>query len=84
MYDDRYYIIFNVSEIYKINFDQVLETSNETLRRSVDNTLTFVKWDGETPSCVLNLTTKQGPYSHTEMLDILDGPDWFVSYDSVL
>ena len=45
MYSNRNYVIFNVSEIDKVDFTQVLETSPETLRRSVDETKTFVKWD---------------------------------------
>jgi hypothetical protein len=76
MYDDRNYMIFNVSELDSIDFDTVLETSVDTVRKSIDGSLTFVKWDGEIPECVNNLTTKQGPYSHNEILDILSGDSW--------
>ena len=58
--ENRKYIIFNVSELDKINFYEVQETSVDTIRKSVDETLTFVKYDGdEMPSSVLSLTTKQ-------------------------
>lgn len=74
---NRTFVIFEVSEIPLIDFSQVLETSADTLRRSVDGTMTFVKWDGETvPSCIDNLTTKSQYYTYEEMLDILAGPDW--------
>jgi hypothetical protein len=53
-----------------------LETSEETVRKSVDGTKTFVKWDGNIPQTVLNLTTKEGPYTYQEMLDILNTPEW--------
>jgi hypothetical protein len=43
MYDNRKYIIFSTSELDKINFDEVLETSSETVRKSIDETKTFVK-----------------------------------------
>jgi len=76
MYDDRNYMIFNVSELNSIDFDTVLETSVDTVRKSIDGSLTFVKCDGEIPECVNNLTTKQGPYSHNEILDILSGDSW--------
>lgn len=77
MYDQRNFMIFNTSELDKIDFSQVLETSAETVRKSIDGNLTFVKWDGETiPSSVANLTTKNGPYSYEEMLEILNGPEW--------
>ncbi len=77
IYESRQFMIFNVSELNNIDFSQVLETSSETVRKSVDNTKTFVKWDGETiPSSVEVLTTKEGPYTYTEILDILSGPEW--------
>lgn len=70
-------MIFSVSELDTIDFTQVLETSTETVRKSVDQTKTFVKWDGLTiPDCVSNLTTKEGPYTYEEILTILATPEW--------
>jgi hypothetical protein len=69
-------MIFNISELDTIDFTQVLETSQDTVRRSVDGTRTFVKWNGDTPSSVAALTTKEGPYNYEEILTILAGPDW--------
>jgi hypothetical protein len=74
--EDREYMIFNVSELSKINFTKVLETSAQTVRKSVDETKTFVKWEGTIPQCVNELDTKEGPYSHSEILQILSGPEW--------
>jgi hypothetical protein len=75
--EPKYYVIFNVFELNKIDFDQVFETSIETVRKSVDETLTFVKYrDEEMPSSIVSLETKQGPYSHTEILEILATPEW--------
>ena len=75
--EPKYYVIFNVSELDKIDFSQVFETSIETVRKSVDETLTFVKYaTDEMPSSVASLDTKQGPYSHTEILEILATPEW--------
>ena len=54
----------------------VEETSTETVRKSVDEILTFVKYYGEMPSSVVSLETKQGPYSHTEILEILGTSEW--------
>jgi hypothetical protein len=76
MFENRKYLIFNMSEIDIINFSSVLETSVDTIRKSVDETLTFVKWDGSTPSFVSNLSTSQGPYTHTEILSVLSTETW--------
>jgi len=78
-YIDRNFMIFNVSEINDIDFNQVLETSSDTVRKSVDSTKTFVKWEGTMPTCVSNLTTKEGPYSYSEMSTILLTSDWINS-----
>jgi hypothetical protein len=76
-YENREFMIFNVSELDSIDFTQVLETSQETVRKSVDGTKTFVKWDGPTiPDCILDLTTKEGPYTYNEILTILATPEW--------
>jgi hypothetical protein len=75
-YDNRKFMIFNVSELNQIDFTQVLETSADTVRKSVNETKTFVKWDGAMPECVSNLTTKEGPYTYDEMLNIIATPEW--------
>lgn len=75
-YENREFMIFNVSELNQIDFTQVLETSAETVRKSVDGLKTFVKWDGTIPQCVSDLTTKEGPYTYDEILTILATPFW--------
>jgi len=74
---ERTFVIFNVSEIGSVDFSEVLETSADTLRLSVDGTKTFVKWDGvSVPVCVESLTTKSQYYSYEEMLAILSTGEW--------
>ena len=75
-YNDRNFIIFPTSELSKVDFNQVLETSADTVRKSVDETKTFVKWDGEQPEFISTLVNTDGPYTYTEMLEILSGPEW--------
>ena len=70
-------MIFNVSELPNIDFNEVEETSIDTVRKSVNQQKTFVKWDGEIiPSSVLSLTTKEGPYIYEEILTILSTTEW--------
>ena len=75
-YESREFMIFSVTELSEIDFTQVCETSEDTVRKSVDGTKTFVKWDGEMPECVANLTTKEGPYTYEEILVILATDEW--------
>ena len=77
MYENRSFAIFSTTEIDKVDFSLVCETSADTLRKSVDETKTFVKWDGPTqPDCIATLTTLEGPYTYTEILEILSTPEW--------
>ena len=66
------YVIIDSSEIGSVDFDQVLETSEETLRFSLDGTKTFVKYEGDQPSF---LSGKQ-EYTHSEILAILATDEW--------
>ena len=82
-YETRQYVIFNVSELNKIDFNQVLETSADTVRKSVDGTKTFVKWEGEVPSSVLTLTTKGNYLTHEEIVTILATAEWTVLMEMI-
>lgn len=76
-YENREYIIFNSSDVGMVNFNEVLETSVETLRYSIDTTRTFIKWEGETaPPFTQLLTGVSGPYNHSEILEILSTEEW--------
>jgi hypothetical protein len=76
MNDNLKYVIFDYTEVDKIDFNEVFETSIETLRLTEDGLRTFVKWIGDEPSCVSNLISKSIIYNNEQMLEILDQPDW--------
>ena len=76
-FNNLHYVIFDTTETGSVNFTEVLETSIHTLRLSISGSQTFVKYEGDTmPTSVSSLTTKEGPYSHTEILNILTGSEW--------
>ena len=77
-YANRRFVIFNVTELNQINFNQVFETAIDTVRKSVDETKTFVKYDMPQPSSVAALTTKSVEYTYDEIVQILSGSDWVV------
>ena len=66
------YVIMLAEEISTINFSQVLETSEETLRYSLDNHKVLVKFKGETPSFLEGKTT----YNYEAIMEILNSPSW--------
>jgi hypothetical protein len=80
IYNDRNYIIFPVDQLNLIDFNTVHETSADTVRKSVDGTKTFVKWDGTQPSCISDLSNTAGPYTYTEILDVLSTTEWIAPF----
>ena len=68
----RTYVIIDASEVSSVDFDQVAETSADTLRYSLDGSKTFVKYEGTQPSFLSGKTE----YTHSEILNILSGPEW--------
>ncbi len=68
----RNYVIIDASEVSSVDFNQVLETSADTLRYNLAGTQTFVKFEGDTPSFLEGKTTN----TRSEMLTILSGSDW--------
>ena len=68
----RNYVIIDATEVSSVDFDQVLETSADTLRYNVAGTKTFVKFEGDTPSFLEGKTAN----THSEMLEILAGEEW--------
>lgn len=67
------FVIIDSSEVSNVDFNQVQETSADTLRYSLDGTKTFVKFEGDTPSFLLGKTQ----YTQAEMRSILNGAEWY-------
>jgi hypothetical protein len=68
----RNYVIIDASEVSSVDFDQVLETSADTLRYNLAGTQTFVKFEGDAPAFLEGKTQ----YAHSEILDILATEEW--------
>lgn len=71
------YVVFSVSEISSIDFNQVLQNSVEDLFYSIDENKTFVSWnDAFIPECVLNIGSKSDYYQYVEMLALINTSEW--------
>lgn len=68
----RKYVILDASEVVNVNFDQVFETSANTLSYSVDGSKFLVKFEGDTPSFLIG----EPQYTHAEILEVLSGTEW--------
>ena len=76
---DKKYIILDTEEVDYIDFSQVMQTELGSLRFSVDGSKTFVKYLGDQPDFVFEITKNlvgKKEYSHKEFLEILKGEEW--------
>ncbi len=74
----RTYAVINLTDIDKIDFAQIGETSAFTIRKSLDDTQFVIKWkDGYTPTFINNgSVVPVGTYTHAEILAIMATPAW--------
>jgi hypothetical protein len=73
------YLIIPASRVPEVRFGQVKETGPAYVRYNNDNSKTFIKWEGDTPDCVTDITgsgTFWGPYERDEFMDILKTEEW--------
>ena len=68
----RTYVIIDADDVSSVDFSQVFETSAQTLRFSLDESQTFVKFEGSTPDFLAGKTQ----YTHSEILAILATSEW--------
>ena len=70
------YVIITSDDVSSVDFTKVQETSADTLRWNEDNTKTFVKFEGDTPSFLTGKTQ----YTYSEILTILNNAngEWYI------
>tara|TARA_Y100000361_G_scaffold115632_1_gene106393 strand:+ start:674 stop:910 length:237 start_codon:yes stop_codon:yes gene_type:complete len=71
-YSNRKWVIVNVSDITEEMIDSAIQSSMDTLRKTLDGTQAILKWDGDTPTCFDGMTT----YNHSEILTELAKSTW--------
>ena len=71
-YSNRKWVIVNVSAITDEMISSAIQTSMNTLRKTLDGSKAILKWEGDTPSCFDGMTT----YTHSEILTELAKSTW--------
>jgi hypothetical protein len=73
------YIIVSSEYLEYVNFAAVEQTTPGSLRYSLDKKHFLLKYKGEQPDFVFNITQDSiglTEYSHQEIIEILKGPEW--------
>ena len=74
------YLIIPAARVPEVRFGQVKEDGPAYLRYNNDNTKTFIKWEGDDPSCVTDIVgvgTYWGPYNRDDFMAILKTAEWY-------
>ena len=71
-YSNRKWVILAVSDITDDMIVSAIQTSMQTLRKSLDNSKAILKWDGDTPAVFDGMTT----YNYSEILTELNKSEW--------
>lgn len=78
--DFRLYAILTVLEAERINFEQVKETSIETVRKSVDGLFTFIEFDcNNIAEFLVNLEIIK-IVNYNELVEILKTTEWHIPF----
>lgn len=71
------YAICNIAtDLTNIDFSQVGESSAETVRRSLDNTLFVIKYNAEPTFIADGTVTPSQVLSHSECLELMATSEW--------
>ena len=78
------YIIISSEYLEYVDFSSVKENSPDTLRYSLNGEKFFVKYEGDQPDFIFNITQDSvglEEHSNQEMVQILEGPAWSKDHD---
>lgn len=78
------YVIIEAKYLEYVDFSTIEENSPETLRYSLNGEKFFVKYEGEQPDFVFNITQDSiglEEHSNERMVQILEGPAWSKNHD---
>jgi len=70
------YAIIDINDLLKVDFNQVGQTSADTVRKSLDNSKFVLKWE-QTPTFITDGTIiPLQILTHSECLDLMNTPEW--------
>lgn len=68
------YIIIDLVDVTQGMIDECIETSFDSLRLTLDEVETFLKWNGDTPATIAALDPAPTQYTYSEFIAILNNP----------
>jgi len=72
------YVIIQAVDLPLVDFSQLLESSPDTVRYSINRVYVLLKYNGNMPQTISQLSY-QGPYTHSEIFNIMQTSEWLKS-----
>ena len=70
------YAIININDLNNVDFTQVIETNQDTIRKSLNGLQFVLKWN-ETPQFITDgLVVPLQILTHSECLNLMNTPEW--------
>ena len=70
------YAIINIADLVNIDFSQVGETDQNTIRKSLDETQFVLKWNTEPTFITDGTVTPLQTLTHEQALTLMATPEW--------
>jgi hypothetical protein len=70
------YAIINIADLSNIDFSQVGETDQNTIRKSLDETQFVLKWNTEPTFITDGTVVPVQTLTHSEALVVMASPEW--------
>lgn len=79
--ENHTFLIFETKYLSLVNFEEVLQTSENTVRKSIDELKTFIKWDSTNiPSSVEAIPEPKQYVNYNDIVEILNTEEWILKF----
>ena len=76
MHGFEHYAIININDLDNVDFTQIGETSSETIRKSLDETMFVLKWETMPTFITDGTIVPLQVLTHEECLELMNTPEW--------
>ena len=73
------FLIFNTIELDSFSSSDFNQVSNHIVRTTIDGSKTLISWVGGNPGYLSQLNETEGPYSESEIENVLTSSEWIDS-----
>jgi hypothetical protein len=76
MHGFEHYAIININDLDNVDFTQIGETSVDTIRKSLDETMFVIKWETEPDFIKDDVVIPLQVLSYQECLELMNTSEW--------